>query len=227
MISLLITFIPPMKKYILCLIFICCSKLFAQQDPQFTLSYTNQMFFNPGAIGARHCIGATLQGRFQWVGMNDAPISWNFGLDVPFLFGKTKQNSIGFGVLGFGDYMGYQNNGGLRFGLNYRRCKLGPGDLALGVDVGIATRRFANAAWDSVLPTPNAAGETFDMGIGLNYTGDNFYAGISCMHLNAGEIPLLHFRFSQHLYVNGGGFIPLGKNKNWRINPNAIVRTDF
>jgi type IX secretion system PorP/SprF family membrane protein len=227
-------FYSPMKKYILCLIFICCCKIFAQQDPQFTLSYTNQLFFNPATIGTRNCIGATLQGRLQWNGLKGAPISWGFGLDMPFMFGKTKQNVIGFGMLGYGNYIGYSIDGGLKFSLNYRRCRVGPGDLSLGIDMGIASKRIANPVWvtpngqpDSSLPNPNTAGDAFDMGIGAYYSGDNFYAGVSCLHINAASIPALSFRFARHMYFNGGGFIPLGAKKNWRLNPHAIVRTDF
>ena len=215
-------------------IIILSGPAYAQQDPQFSMPYFNQLFFNPATTGSRNCISATVAGRAQWVGLKGAPITWTFGLDMPFAFGKTRQNAIGFGIVGYGDYIGFSNNGGLKFALNYKRCKLGPGDLAIGIDMGLATRRFNNAVWitpsglpDSTLPDPNAAGEAFDMGIGIYYAGDNFYGGISCTHLNGGVIPALNYRFARNMYFNGGGFIPVGTNKNWRLNPNAIIRTDF
>jgi type IX secretion system PorP/SprF family membrane protein len=223
-----------MKKLLICLILICCSNLFAQQDPQFTLSQTNQMFFNPANIGYRNCIGATLQGRLQWLGLSGAPMAWNFGLDIPFFFGKTKQNCIGFGMIGFGDYVGPTTTGGLRFGFNYRRNKLGPGDLAIGIDMGILSRRYTGAVWitpsgqpDPGIPDPNAAGETFDMGIGIYYAGDNFYSGISCTHINGGRIEQVKVTLARHLYLNGGGFVPLGAKQKWKLNPNTNIRTDF
>lgn len=223
-----------MKKYLIIVLFITGSNLLAQQDPQFAMSYANQMFFNPANIGYRNCIGATVQGRFQWVGVTGAPIAWNFGLDAPFFFGKTKQNSIGFGMLGMGNYESFTTNGALRFGLNYRRLNLGPGDLSFGIDMGIATKRFNNAPWlppsdttDPAIPDPNAAGETFDMGLGVYYAGDNFYVGLSCTHLNGGRIAQTKTSMRQHLYVNGGGFIPLGAKQKWKLNPNTNIRTDF
>ncbi len=222
-----------MKKLVFFIVLLSISKAFAQQDPQYSVPYINQMVFNPASMGARHCIGVSMQGRFQYVGMQDAPIGWHLGLDVPFYLGKKRLNSIGFGVVGYGDYVGYSVNGGLRFAVNYRRVKLGPGDLSIGIDMGLATRRFVNAVWvtpgppEPGLPDPNAAGETFDMGIGVFYSGDNFYAGISTTHLNGGRIEPVKYTFAQNLYVNGGGFIGLGANKNWRLNPHGIVRTDF
>lgn len=221
------------------LLFFVCSlgafnSLSAQQDPQFTMPYYDQVFFNPAAVGTRNCITSTLRGRFQWNGLKGAPITWTFSLDMPFAFGKTKQNVIGFGIIGYGNYIGFANDGGLKFALNYRRCKLGPGDLSIGLDMGIATKRLNNAMWitppgppDPSLPDSNAAGEAFDMGIGIYYSGDNFYGGISCTHINASRVPELSFRFARHMYFNGGGFIALGAKKNWRLNPHGIIRTDF
>jgi type IX secretion system PorP/SprF family membrane protein len=210
------------------------SPLSAQQDPQLTLSYTNQMFFNPAAIGSRNCISAAMHGRFQSIGLNGAPFTWIFTMDVPFVFGKTKQNIIGFGITCYGDYIGYRNDGGLKFAFNYRRCKVGPGDLALGIDLGLATKKISNANWiapssipEPGLPDSNASGDAFDLGLGVNYSSDNFYAGISFLHLNGAEIPQLSFRFARHMYFNGGGFIPVGVKKNWRFNPHGIIRTDF
>lgn len=209
-------------------------KAFSQQDPHFSLPYYNQMSFNPSVIGSKNCMSATLTGNFQMIGVRDAPMNWTFGLDMPFAFGKTRQNAIGFGIVGYGVYEGTSSGGAMRFAINYKRCKLGPGDLAFGIDLGLATRRFNNPLWiippehpDTNLPDPNMAGEAFDMGIGISYTGDNFYAGVSCTHLNAGSISTMNYTFNKQMYFNGGGFIPMGPNKNWRLNPNAFVRTDF
>lgn len=223
-----------MKQIFACIILLVTSHLWAQQDPQFTMGYTNQMNFNPAALGSRNCITATAHTRFQWNGLKGAPITWVFSLDMPFSFGKTKQNMIGFGITGFGDYLGYNIDGGLKFALNYRRCKLGPGDLAIGVDMGIVSKRFNNAVWitssghpDPGIPDPNAAGETFDLGVGIQYSGDNFYTGISATHINKGRIEQTNVTLAPHLYVNGGGYIPLGVEKKWRINPHGIIRSDF
>src|SRR5690348_15217891 len=103
--------LKPIKLFLILLFF--SGACFAQQDPQFGMSYANQMFFNPANIGYRNCIGMTTQGRFQWVGLSGAPTSWNMALDMPFFFGKTKMNCIGFGMVGFGDYRTYNTNGGL------------------------------------------------------------------------------------------------------------------
>jgi len=220
------------KVISICFFMLCTHFIRAQQEPQYNMSYTNQVFFNPANIGYRNCIGTTVQGRFQWVGATGAPIAWNFGLDMPFFLGKSKNNCIGFGMIGYGDYVSFTTNGGLRFGLNYRRCKLGPGDLSFGIDMGLATKRYTNAVWNTPMPDPtlpdsNAAGETFDMGIGFYYAGDNFYTGISCTHLNGGRIEQTKTTLRQHLYVNGGGFIPLGAKQKWKLNPNTNIRTDF
>ncbi len=219
-----------MKKLTIFLVLVLAGKVFAQLDASFSMSYTNQMFFNPATIGSRNCVSATASGRFQWVGISNAPITWAFGVDVPLFLGKKKLNGMGFGIVGYGDYMGYSNSGGLRFGFNYRRYKLGPGDLSIGIDMGLGTKKYINAPWVSDpwgLPDPNGAGDAFDMGIGVYYSGDNFYTGISCTHLNGAYIPEVKSGYPQTLYVNGGGFIPLGTKKNWRLNPNLMFRTEF
>lgn len=223
-----------LKNIILFVLVGFCNSNYAQQDAQFSMPYYNQMFFNPATTGFRGCVSASINARAQWIGLKGAPVSWSFGIDIPFIFGKTRQNCIGFGVSGNGDYSGFSQSNGLKFSLSYRRMKLGPGDLSIGIDLGLATKAIVNAVWitptglpDPGLPPSNAAADAIDMGAGIYYAGDNFYAGISTTHLNTAKFSTLNTRFVHHMYFNGGGFIPIGVNKNWRLNPNGIIRTDF
>jgi type IX secretion system PorP/SprF family membrane protein len=201
----------------------------AQQDPFYSMSYYNQLSFNPASAGTKNGIMVAMNGRFQWLGVNGAPIGWTFGLDIPFIFGKTKQNCIGFGLLGMGDYVGISQSGAMKFAFNYRRIRLGPGDLSVGLDIGLATRVVSRTNWippmdtaDPLTPGERIGTDVFDMGVGVHYSSDDFYVGVSATHINRGDLMGIN-----HMYVNGGGFIPLGVNSKWKLNPNAVVQTDF
>jgi type IX secretion system PorP/SprF family membrane protein len=224
----------PRSIHFLAIFIVFMGGVHAQEEGRFAMPYYNQMAFNPATVGFRNCITASINGRFQSAGITGAPALWSFGLDMPIIFGKTKLNCIGFGIEGNGNYAGFSRDNGMRFSLSYRRMQLGPGDLSIGIDLGFATRQYVNVNWitpggipDPNLPPSNAAADVFDMGIGLAYAGDQFYAGVSCTHLNGGNYPDLRSRLRPHLYANGGGFIPLNTSHNWQLNPHGIVSSDL
>jgi type IX secretion system PorP/SprF family membrane protein len=62
------------------------SFLFAQQIPQYSQFQRNQFMINPAAAGIYDFVDVTLSGRWQWLGVDDAPRTSYLALSVPLSF---------------------------------------------------------------------------------------------------------------------------------------------
>lgn len=64
-----------MKKTILFVLLLIVTKVNAQQEPQFTMYWSNYSLYNPAASGifSKHYV--SVSGREQWVGFEGAPKS--------------------------------------------------------------------------------------------------------------------------------------------------------
>jgi type IX secretion system PorP/SprF family membrane protein len=224
-----------MRKLVLSLILLTgiVSGLRAQQDPQYTMFYFNKMLYNPAYAGAKDGICGTILGRFQWNGLQGAPNTWLFTADMPIDLTSDGKNQLGLGLTGYGDYIGFQQDHGLKIAAAYRRRDLGPGHLAVGIDLGFSNKNIVNPNWifPSVTePLPTGASTSnfgFDLSAGVYYHNTNFYAGVSVLHLTASDFADLNVRQARHMYFTGGyTFRNLG-GSSWSLNPNAIIRTDL
>lgn len=224
-----------MKKLFLGLIALSgiYSTLSAQQDPQYTMFYFNKMLYNPAYAGAKDAICGTILGRFQWNGLEGAPNTWVFTGDMPIKL--TDKDYLGVGLTGYGDYIGFQQDQGLKVALAYRRKNIGPGHLAIGLDLGFNNKNFTNPAGAWIYPgppeplpnmtTPSAFG--FDFGAGIYYHAQKFYAGVSILHLTASSFTAMNMKQARHMFFTGGYTFNLGGDGPWKLNPNLIVRTDL
>lgn len=206
----------------------------AQQDPQFTMFWFNKMYTNPAYAGAKGGLCGTIIGRFQWNGLPGAPNTWLVTADMP--FNIDSKNQIGVGLTTYGDYIGFQQDYGLKVAGTYRRMNLGPGHLAVGIDIGFQSKNFIQPNWvypnPSTLPgsepipqgTSNSMG--FDFSLGAYYHSPKFYAGFSVLHLTGSEFTALNVRQARHMYFQGGYTFDIGST-NWKLNPNAMIRTDL
>lgn len=225
-----------MRKLVLSLILLTgiVSGLRAQQDPQYTMFYFNKMLYNPAYAGAKDGICGTILGRFQWNGLQGAPNTWLFTADMPIDLTSDGKNQLGLGLTGYGDYIGFQQDHGLKIAAAYRRRDLGPGHLAVGIDIGFSNKNIVNPNWifPTAVPDPLPTGAStsnfgFDLSAGVYYHNTNFYAGVSVLHLTASDFADLNVRQARHMYFTGGyTFRNLG-GSSWSLNPNAIIRTDL
>lgn len=223
-----------MRKLVLGILLIIgtYSGLRAQQDPQYTMFYFNKMLYNPAYAGAKDGICGTILGRFQWNGLQGAPNTWLVTADLPIDLTSDSKNQLGIGLTGYGDYIGFQQDHGLKVAACYRRRDLGPGHLAIGVDLGFSNKNIVNPAWiypNMPEPLPTGASTSnfgFDLSAGVYYHNTNFYAGFSVLHLTASDFTDLNVRQARHMYFTGGYTFPIG-NGGWKLNPNALIRTDL
>lgn len=166
-----------------------CSSLFAQQDAQYTQYMFNTMSVNPAYAGSRGQLSIAGLYRSQWVGLDGAPQTFTFNLHSP-----IRNSNIGYGLSIVNDKIGEGTvqetyidglisytvdvslQGKLSFGL-----KLGGNLLNLDFEQlrqrqGEENREFV--ATDNIENrfSPN-------VGIGVYYHTNKFYAGLSAPNL--------------------------------------------
>jgi len=145
-------------------------------------------------------------------------------------------NYLGVGLTTYGDYIGFQLDHGLKAAICYRRKNLGPGHLAVGIDLGFSNKNILNPTWitpnglpagmDPGIPSATS-GSTFefDLNAGIYYHSTSFYIGVSVLHLTGSSFTGLNIHQARHMYFTGGYTLDLGGS--WKLNPNAIIRTDM
>lgn len=88
-----IRYYNPKFYVVLCLFFLHHPFLHAQQDIQFSQYMYNNLSINPAIAGSRGALSMVGMHRSQWVGFDDAPVSYLFSAHTP-----IQNSRLGFGV---------------------------------------------------------------------------------------------------------------------------------
>lgn len=233
-----------MKRLLLLLVLI---NLFftsnAQQDPQFTQSFSNRLFPNPAVAGSNESICATLLGRHQWTGFDGKPETYLFSAHAPFKDPLFNQNH-GVGLSVYSDKLGQERTSGFKLAYAYRYKGLKVGVLSAGIGFGFVNKSLesdwrendANPGNDPSIPYNGASDMAFDMDFGLYYKiPGKLYFGISSTHLNESQLQEtidnsnvnnaeFNYGVSRHYYVMAGYTHEL--NSDFKIKPNLFVKSD-
>jgi type IX secretion system PorP/SprF family membrane protein len=210
----------------------------AQFDAQTSQYMLNVSAFNPAAVGASGMIELTGQHRMQWIGIPNAGTITYFGVGTPLKIGKTEH---GVGLRFINDRFGLFTNQTMHLQYNFKK-KLGNGAISVGADLGFLSLGFAgdsitpiesdyhNFSSDPEVPQTSEVGMSFDMSVGLFYTINKSYIGISYSHLNAPVIKWgdrTEFKPRGTMYINGGYYWKLAPYPKFVIKPGALFKTDF
>jgi len=211
----------------------------AQQDPQFTQFFYNKLVMNPAYAGSKNLFCVTGLYRSQWTGLEGQPVSFLFSADMPInnLFGQN----FGIGFTGYGDFVGFEKNYSFRLAANWRsKQPIGPGWLRAGLDLGATSKGIDGANWvfPSGIPEANIMelngrnNIVLEAGLGVYYYtdnpgGDNFYAGVSALHLPGMRFADVNITQARHMFIMGGYTFANLFNGDWGINPNVLLKTEF
>lgn len=214
----------------------------AQTDAQFSQYWAVQNYYNPAAIGSTDNINIKAGSRIQWIGIDNAPMSFNALGDMPFKF-LEKRWAVGLNISS--QSMGLYRSINAAAQLAYRKRML-KGELSIGVQVGIINETFKGTEVfipsddeyhdtnDDAIPQQDIAGTGFDAAAGLHFTHKYFWVGISATHLNQPSISLktenseddmYEFQAGRTYYFMAGGNIPI-KNTLFELQPSVFFKTD-
>ncbi len=206
----------------------------AQQAPLLSHTFFNRVHQNPAFAGLQGEICANIINRQQWVGFEGAPQTTVLTINSPLnLFGINS----GVGITMIDDRLGFESNFSGSIDYSYIR-NLSTGTLSIGVKLGIYNKAFDgtfdtgegnNQDTDRSIPDQKDQGLTYDLGIGAVYTLNNFYVGVSSVHLtqpkfnlkSGKELPYL----KRHYFLMTGYKLDLS-SKPIEIYPNLLVKYD-
>ena len=130
--SVKMEYFTKMKVRLIALLLVCCNfSVFAQDVPIFTQYFANPYIYNPAYAGLEGRPAFSLSNRRQWVGIEDAPVTYNFTFHTPVVAGfnigvnLTQDNygifqsntallTFGYNInLGFNQYLAFGISGGI------------------------------------------------------------------------------------------------------------------
>jgi type IX secretion system PorP/SprF family membrane protein len=214
----------------------------AQQDAHFTQYMFNSVYLTPAAAGASGVTEATAIHRSQWLGyessFNDgtAPTSQLVSFSAP-----IHRLKSGFATYILNDRLGPQNNLEVQtmyaYHLGIRENK-----LSFGIKLGIYSQTLDFNKYRLIQPndpllidpvtgqlrTGRMSQIKPDLGLGVMYRTEKYYAALGFNHLLRSEFD---FGVSQrnalanHMNFTAGYFYDV--NFDLQINPTVLVKTDF
>jgi type IX secretion system PorP/SprF family membrane protein len=217
--------------YIILILIACAGEqAMAQQEAMYTQYMFNTLAINPAYAGSRNVTSATALYRSQWVGIQGAPTTATFSIDAP-----IDNKKIGLGLQVFNDRLGITNTSGA-FGSYAFRIRMDKGVLALGLQGGVSQYRAdftsVNLGSDT---SPDAAFANnvnkmlVDFGVGVYYSTDNFYLGLSSPQLLNNKLHNLTVEGSNslagqdmHIFLATGYVFPL--NEDLHLKPSVLIK---
>ncbi|TAE93637.1 MAG: type IX secretion system membrane protein PorP/SprF [Runella slithyformis] len=204
------------------------NKAQAQQDKMFSQYMFNMMALNPAYAGSRDVLSATALYRNQWGGLEGAPQTATFTLDMP-----VNRERVGVGIQLFNDRVGLENWTGAMLSYAFR-IKLGErSTLALGLQGGAASFRWdltsANLGSSQSDPAFSSSISKIlpNFGTGIYLSNDRSYLGISVPYLiesnlNSGDVSSVQRAKIRRHFYGMMGFV-IGRN-NIKLKPSMLVK---
>ena len=226
-----------MKKYLflIVILLIGSSSLKAQFDTQLSNYWATIGYYNPAYAGQAGNLEATLMGRMQWLGIENAPRTTILTANMPYqLFGKIH----GFGAIMYNDRIGLFSATAY-YGQYAWKKKLFNGNFSIGLQGGYITQSFDgtkveipkdnnyHSETDEAIPTTLVSGNSIDASLGLFYSKEKWFTGLSVNHLLAPKIDLNEnqvYEIPRTYYFVAGYNIQLN-NPLLELRPTVLLKT--
>ncbi|MCF0203287.1 MAG: PorP/SprF family type IX secretion system membrane protein [Bacteroidaceae bacterium] len=210
---------------------VLCGNVKAQYDVSFSHYFDMEPSFNPAAVGKDAKLNIVAAYALDFAGYEHNPQTLYAGADMALqFFGKRH----GVGVLFINDAIGLFSH--KRISVQYSlKIGLFGGTLGIGVQPGLLNEKFKGSEADPETPVDpifsggDMSGNAFDLGVGVHYQHNQWYAAISVQHLTAPTILLgdkTELNVPASFYFNAGYNIKL-RNPFITIVPSVLVRTDW
>ena len=219
-------------RYLMTIAYIfCLSGLYGQQDILFTQFAFDKLGFNPAYAGANDHISLNAIYRNQWLGLDGSPSRFAAGINFP-----SQDKNLGLGLHIDKTAISIFDKTSITGSYSYTIPVQG-GKLNLGLST--AFRQFKVDWTDNRLSAPNGfnadnsidqnilSKRIFNVGFGLYYRADKYFAGISVPRLNKANIDFddtkldtLQATEARLVYVMAGGKFDI--NENWELSPQAL-----
>ena len=204
------------------------SLILGQQDPQITQNMFDKFLYNPGVVGSQPSVNVGLLHRSQWVGVPGAPTTQNLTVEsrIEALNGGIGLNVINDALgplstktatLSYAYQLRLNENNQLGFGFSFGMMQIGFDEEWITPDGQI----------DSSLPPTGSSATVPDIGLGLYFTSENYYLGLSITHLvpfEANFDGIATFNPARHYYIAAGYDYDI--DEQFSVRPSYYMKTD-
>jgi type IX secretion system PorP/SprF family membrane protein len=205
----------------------------AQQEVQYSQYMFNMLAVNPAYAGSRDVLSMTGLYRQQWVGVEGAPTTQSFTIDLP-----IKKEKVGIGFQAYNDQIGVFKNTGVALSYAYRVKVSQRTTLSMGVQ-GAVTNLSGDLIGVQRTLTGGDADAAFsgnvskwlpNVGVGLYLSNDRGYIGLSAPTLiqnrfrdgDATKSSDSVARQDRHYFLMAGFVIGLGRSL--ALKPSFLVK---
>ena len=218
-----------MKKHLFLSVILAASlfqETSAQQLPIYTNYLLNAYAYNPAVAGSKKDLVVNANYRNQWVGFEDAPVT--YGINLHSGLGKQKKAAVGALLSSDNTGMLSKTSGYLTFAYHVKlndTYKLG-----LGLSVGMVQYRIklydAKIAdsGDELLTGNLLSNNVFDSNGGLYFYSDKLFVGLSGFQYLGNKITWKDSKstLNPHFYITAGYMFDLSKKIS--VQPSALVK---
>ena len=235
------------SSMMLVLMFFCVCSMLAQQERQYSQFMYNKLAINPAFAGSLPSATFAALYRNQWMGFEGAPITQALSANLPFF-----NNRVGVGANLIRSTIGISEMWTLS-GMYAYRIPLGNGFISGGMEGSLryygvnynnpSLKADQNLASDNALIVENTQAIAPNVGLGLYYSDQQFYIGISVPRILKAKMDfkndLLVSREVNHFYVMSGYSIEASEDfyvtpqvnlkfvRNSPISVDANIMLDF
>jgi type IX secretion system PorP/SprF family membrane protein len=202
----------------------------AQTEPMYSQYMYNMVGVNPAYAGNREATSLNFFQRRQWVGIAGAPQTTSVSLD-----GASSDNKFGWGVQLYDDKLGVEKADGANLMLSTHIQVSEKGILSGGLSVGLMNYRIdLMNVQGRFTPSDPAFYANFnkwlpDVGLGIYYNTDKFYAGLSVPNVLKSRLSAFDVMNSgiqkvnsTHLFITTGYVFDV--NDEVKIKPSTMIK---
>lgn len=200
---------------------------YAQTEEQSSMYMFNPLLFNPAYAGSRGTIHGVADARFQWVGIDGAPMSQFLSFDLP-----VANQNLGLGLHASNDRIGARSRTSVFADISYALKLNKKGHrFAFGMSAGADWQVYdfqKTFTYDQADPnyTYYASKVRPNFGAGVYYYGERFYAGVSIPRLLRNRLrdngTIGEALQRRHLYITGGYVFKLSSVVDFK--PSVLVK---
>lgn len=197
----------------------------AQQVPHYTQYIYNMQVLNPGYVGVKADLSASILSRQQWVGVEGAPETKTFSLNA-----RTR-GGVGIGITAINDKIGLAEATSVNIDAAYTIQTSQFGRFAVGLKGGLAF--FSNNLSSGLTPDnevyESTNGRFPNVGFGGLYYTNRFMIGLSIPNvLKSNQFEISETTFRNNSISNANYFLTseviFDLNENLKYKPSAILK---
>jgi type IX secretion system PorP/SprF family membrane protein len=203
---------------------------YAQTEPMYSQYMHNQLSINPAYAGNRESLQLVLFQRRQWVGMEGAPQTSSASINQ-----SIRDHKMGWGLQLYDDRIGVEKASGANFMLSTKVRVSNDGYLSGGLSAGLMNYSIGlTSVTERFTPSDPAFYANLNkwmpnLGLGLFYNTDKFYAGVSIPNVIKSKLSTFDLIRSglqktnqYHVFITSGYVFEL--NEDVKIKPSAMLK---